>query len=63
MAFGTGTHETTQLILNELQYYISSNDNVLDLGSGSGILAIEQSNAELKMLIVMIMTLIVKLIL
>ena len=40
MAFGTGTHETTQLILNELQYYISSNDNVLDLGSGSGILAI-----------------------
>ena len=40
MAFGTGTHETTQLILNELPHYVSENDSVLDLGSGSGILAI-----------------------
>ena len=40
MAFGTGTHETTQLIISQLKHYIHKEDNVLDLGSGSGILAI-----------------------
>ena len=40
MAFGTGTHETTQLILSQLKNYISQGDHILDLGSGSGILAI-----------------------
>jgi len=40
MAFGTGSHETTQLILSQLKIYINKNDNILDLGSGSGILAI-----------------------
>ena len=40
MAFGTGTHETTQLILSQLKNYITQGDHILDLGSGSGILAI-----------------------
>ena len=40
MAFGTGTHETTQLILFQLKNYISKGNHILDLGSGSGILAI-----------------------
>ena len=40
MAFGTGTHETTQLILCKIKKYINKGDSVLDLGSGSGILAI-----------------------
>ena len=40
MAFGTGHHETTQLIIQSLVDNISINDSVLDLGSGSGILSI-----------------------
>jgi len=40
MAFGTGTHETTQLILFQLKNYINKGNDILDLGSGSGILAI-----------------------
>ena len=40
MAFGTGTHETTQLILSQLKKYINKDNRILDLGSGSGILAI-----------------------
>ena len=40
MAFGTGHHETTQLIIKSLLKYINHNDRVLDLGSGSGILSI-----------------------
>lgn len=40
MAFGTGTHETTQLILSQFDKYLNPDINVLDLGSGSGILAI-----------------------
>lgn len=40
MAFGTGSHETTQLILANLKKYITSDSVVLDLGTGSGILAI-----------------------
>ena len=40
MAFGTGTHETTQLILSQIKKHIKKKDNVLDLGSGSGILSI-----------------------
>ena len=38
--FGTGTHPATQLTLMCLEKYIKSGDNVLDLGTGSGILAI-----------------------
>ena len=40
MAFGTGTHETTQLCLQLLEQYISSESHLLDIGTGSGILAI-----------------------
>ena len=40
MAFGTGNHDTTQLIITSLIDYINLNDRVLDLGSGSGILSI-----------------------
>lgn len=40
MAFGTGTHETTQLIMIALEKYIKEGFKVLDAGTGSGILAI-----------------------
>jgi ribosomal protein L11 methyltransferase len=40
MAFGTGTHPTTQLCLEALEDAIQPGVNVLDLGCGSGILAI-----------------------
>lgn len=40
MAFGTGTHETTRLVIAFLEKYIKSGDRVLDVGCGSGILAI-----------------------
>ncbi len=40
MAFGTGHHETTFLMLKNLIKYINKSDRVLDLGSGSGILSI-----------------------
>ena len=40
MAFGTGTHETTKLCLEMLSSTIKPNDHVLDVGTGSGILAI-----------------------
>jgi ribosomal protein L11 methyltransferase len=40
MSFGTGYHETTRLTLNLLEKYIKKGDNVLDVGTGTGILAI-----------------------
>lgn len=40
MAFGTGTHETTKLIIGLLQKYVHKGDSVMDVGTGSGILAI-----------------------
>ena len=39
-AFGTGTHPTSQMCLVELQAHLQERDRVLDVGSGSGILAI-----------------------
>ena len=40
LAFGTGTHETTRLCLETLENYIKPGVTVLDIGCGSGILAI-----------------------
>ncbi|MFG6366855.1 MAG: 50S ribosomal protein L11 methyltransferase [Lachnospiraceae bacterium] len=39
-AFGTGMHETTQLCIRQLKKYITSKTELLDVGTGSGILAI-----------------------
>ena len=40
MAFGTGTHETTRLCATLLESYVNSETKMLDVGCGSGILAI-----------------------
>lgn len=40
MAFGTGTHETTRLCAQFLEKYVHQNDNVIDIGCGTGILSI-----------------------
>ncbi|MBR4296175.1 MAG: 50S ribosomal protein L11 methyltransferase [Clostridia bacterium] len=40
MAFGTGTHETTRLVIELLEKYTKKGDRMLDVGTGSGILAI-----------------------
>ena len=39
-AFGTGAHETTQLCIRQLRKYITPTTELLDVGTGSGILAI-----------------------
>jgi ribosomal protein L11 methyltransferase len=40
LAFGTGHHETTKLMLSRMGYIISEGNSVLDMGTGSGILSI-----------------------
>lgn len=40
MAFGTGLHPSTQMCLEALEEHIRPGERVLDLGTGSGILAI-----------------------
>ena len=40
MAFGTGTHETTRLVIELLEKYVVAGERMLDVGCGSGILAI-----------------------
>ncbi len=40
MAFGTGTHETTRLVIKLLETYTRTGCRMLDVGTGSGILAI-----------------------
>lgn len=40
MAFGTGTHETTRLVIRLMQDEIRGGERLLDVGTGSGILSI-----------------------
>ncbi|MCR5416348.1 MAG: 50S ribosomal protein L11 methyltransferase [Pseudobutyrivibrio sp.] len=40
VSFGTGKHETTQLCIRQLRKYLHENDEILDIGCGSGILSI-----------------------
>lgn len=39
-AFGTGMHETTQLVILQLKKYVTPDTEMLDVGTGSGILGI-----------------------
>ena len=39
-AFGTGMHETTQLCIRQLKKYVTPQTELLDVGTGSGILSI-----------------------
>lgn len=40
MAFGTGEHETTSMVLSLMQDYVKNAETVIDVGTGSGILGI-----------------------
>jgi ribosomal protein L11 methyltransferase len=40
MAFGTGTHPTTQLVLELIEDYLPPTGDVIDVGCGSGILSV-----------------------
>lgn len=48
MAFGTGTHETTQLCLRAIEKNYKPGDSFLDVGTGTGILAIAAAKLNLK---------------
>lgn len=39
-AFGTGSHETTKLVILNMKKYLHKGDRLLDIGTGSGILSI-----------------------
>lgn len=39
-AFGTGSHETTQLVIKQMEKYINNETELLDVGTGSGILSV-----------------------
>ena len=43
MAFGTGTHETTQLCISAIDKQFQAGESFLDVGTGTGILAIAAS--------------------
>ena len=40
MSFGTGSHQSTRMCIEEIEKYIKDGDRVLDLGCGSGILSV-----------------------
>lgn len=39
-AFGTGSHETTQLVIKQMEKYVNPDTELLDVGTGSGILSV-----------------------
>jgi ribosomal protein L11 methyltransferase len=49
MAFGTGTHETTQLCLRAIQNNFTAGEMFLDVGTGTGILAIAAAKLNARM--------------
>lgn len=40
LSFGTGSHESTKMCIEEIEKYIKNGDRILDLGCGSGILSV-----------------------
>jgi ribosomal protein L11 methyltransferase len=40
MSFGTGSHESTQMCIEEIEKVVKNGDRILDLGCGSGILSV-----------------------
>ncbi len=40
MSFGTGSHESTQMCIEEIEKVVCGNERILDLGCGSGILSV-----------------------
>ena len=48
MAFGTGTHETTKLCLRAIHESYTPGDSFLDVGTGTGILAIAAAKTNLR---------------
>ena len=51
MSFGTGEHETTRLVLTLMEKLNVENKTVLDVGSGTGVLAIAASTVGAKKVI------------
>ena len=49
-AFGTGMHETTQLVIRQLKKFVTKDTQMLDVGTGSGILGIVALKLALLML-------------
>jgi len=49
MAFGTGTHATTQLCLQAIQDNFTAGETFMDVGTGTGILAITAAKLNTKM--------------
>jgi ribosomal protein L11 methyltransferase len=50
MAFGTGTHETTQLCLKAIEENFIPGESFLDVGTGTGVLAIAAAKLSSRML-------------
>lgn len=48
MAFGTGEHETTSMVIEIMQKYIEGANTVIDVGTGSGILGISAAKLGAK---------------